>query len=248
MGVPFRGFDCFEVLLPLLRPLGVPIPPEKAFSTQLVLDHDFLCGEQFMMAIKAWLFETHLPTSRQQFSPDDFAKLRSAMMSHVQGDQLSKDEANYYSSTLCKILRARTPRDHKWLGKSTPNFDELVWYKASSPAVTACSVIRAEMDPQLGMIYEESEGLRFAEASPTDRIWGVGLAIDDPAIDDWKTWKGENRLGKCHDEARWIYLQRKTVGEKDMEPDEMTITFTGPSDGAKQKQEEREKKTSDELP
>jgi predicted NAD-dependent protein-ADP-ribosyltransferase YbiA (DUF1768 family) len=35
------------------------------------------------------------------------------------------------------------------------------------------------------------------EASPTDRIWGVGLGPTDPRINDITQWNGLNLLGKA---------------------------------------------------
>ena len=39
-------------------------------------------------------------------------------------------------------------------------------------------------------------GTELVEASPMDRIWGVGLSSEDPRIQDPATWRGQNLLGK----------------------------------------------------
>ncbi|KIW65385.1 hypothetical protein PV04_07649 [Phialophora macrospora] len=53
---------------------------------------------------------------------------------------------------------------------------------------------------------------KFVEGSPVDRVWGVGLKWDDPKCEEEGSWKGENRLGKCHDEAAG-YIREKEVGK-----------------------------------
>ncbi|KAJ9610371.1 hypothetical protein H2200_005148 [Cladophialophora chaetospira] len=53
----------------------------------------------------------------------------------------------------------------------------------------------------------------FVEGSPVDRIWGVGLNWKDAACDNERNWRGENRLGKCHDEAA-KYVRENRIGVK----------------------------------
>jgi ribA/ribD-fused uncharacterized protein len=200
---PFPGDRALTLCLPELQNLGVPHPSQNAFLTRLIRSSTFNCGEQWMMAMKAWLFEG-IPDmdSLSDISDEEFAVLKEIATA---SEQPSGDpERAVWESTVCAVLRAKSPRTQKALGRCADGFREDVWGTACEAIVTAGCVARAEVDGELKGIYLAGSGRRFVEGSVSDRIWGVGLSWTGSEIEDEGSWKGENRLGRCHDEAARI--------------------------------------------
>ena len=90
-------------------------------------------------------------------------------------------------------------------GRNVKNFDINKWNTHARDIVTAGNVLKFKQDPYLfNQITVESGNRKFVEGSPTDCIWGVGLAYNDPLIYDEKNWRGINWLGECLVDARKI--------------------------------------------
>jgi ribA/ribD-fused uncharacterized protein len=53
-----------------------------------------------------------------------------------------------------------------------------------------------------GAWLRNTAGRVLVEASPYDRIRGIGLAADDPGVSDRTKWRGTNWLGFALMEAR----------------------------------------------
>ncbi|KDN85447.1 NADAR family protein [Kitasatospora cheerisanensis] len=101
-----------------------------------------------------------------------------------------------------RILGARTPAEAKKLGRLVAGFDPALWEAHRFDLVVAGSVAKFEQDEQL-LDYLLRTGTRvLVEASPLDRIWGIGLAADDEKADSPDQWRGLNLLGFALMEAR----------------------------------------------
>jgi ribA/ribD-fused uncharacterized protein len=111
--------------------------------------------------------------------------------------QLFDDEAK-----AAQILTARSPAQAKALGRTVANFDEAIWEQHRWDIVVAGSVAKFGGEPGL-RDYLLATGRRvLVEASPMDRIWGIGLAADSDRATSPHTWRGQNLLGFALMEAR----------------------------------------------
>lgn len=94
-----------------------------------------------------------------------------------------------------RILAARTPAEAKKLGRQVRGFDEERWAAACFGLVTAGNEANFGQDPALRDYLLGTASRVIVEASPVDRVWGIGLAADDPRAADPRQWRGENLLG-----------------------------------------------------
>ena len=97
--------------------------------------------------------------------------------------------------TAERIVAAGHPRQAKELGRGVRGFDEERWAAERFEIVVAASLAKFGQHPDLAGFLLESAGRVLVEASPVDRIWGIGLAADDPRAGDPGRWQGLNLLG-----------------------------------------------------
>jgi ribA/ribD-fused uncharacterized protein len=106
------------------------------------------------------------------------------------------------AEALEAILAARGPGAAKALGRGVRGFDEEAWVAHRFDLVVAGSVAKFSQAPALGAFLRATGTAVLVEASPRDRIWGIGLAASDPAAEDPRRWRGANLLGFALMETR----------------------------------------------
>ncbi|WP_221353999.1 NADAR family protein [Streptomyces beigongshangae] len=90
----------------------------------------------------------------------------------------------------------------KKAGRLVQGFDEAVWERERFGIVVEGSVRKFASDEALrGFLLGTGERV-LVEASPVDRVWGIGLAADDDRAADPARWQGQNLLGFALMEAR----------------------------------------------
>jgi len=102
-----------------------------------------------------------------------------------------------------EILAVHGPADAKAKGRQVQGFSDAVWEAQRFEIVVQGSVHKFSQSAALReYLLGETEGQVLVEASPVDRVWGIGLAQDDPRATKPGQWRGENLLGFALMEAR----------------------------------------------
>ena len=94
-----------------------------------------------------------------------------------------------------KILKTTSPKTLNRLGKQVKNYDDAIWSQVRH--LMMHRGIRAKFQQNsdlLQKLIDTNESI-LAECSPYDKIWGIGLAVDDARIQETAKWKGKNLLG-----------------------------------------------------
>ena len=104
---------------------------------------------------------------------------------------LFKDEKSYE-----KILKSPDPRLQKEIGRNIKNFNKDEWEKVAKEIVFKGNYAKFTQNMKLGMKLRETVGTTLVEASPYDKIWGIGLNSFDPLAQSRETWRGTNWLGE----------------------------------------------------
>lgn len=88
------------------------------------------------------------------------------------------------------------PKRCKELGRQITPFDEDKWNNVAQEIVLQGNLAKFTQNPDMAAILLATGDKELVEGAHYDKIWGVGLAWDDPRIIDPKNWRGTNWLGR----------------------------------------------------
>ncbi|KAH7400770.1 hypothetical protein DE146DRAFT_474993 [Phaeosphaeria sp. MPI-PUGE-AT-0046c] len=100
--------------------------------------------------------------------------------------------------TAQKMLKTTNPKTHRALGRTVENFDEKQWDENKLQIVTEGSYLKfttGDLAEVLRRELMETGERELVEASPYDRIWGIGFTEGEAEKN--RQWWGENLLGKA---------------------------------------------------
>lgn len=105
-----------------------------------------------------------------------------------------------------KILQVTNPSKQKALGRKVKNFDREIWETHARDIVYQGNLAKFTQNESLKQTLLATVGTTLVEAAPNDRIWGIGLAEDDPRAHNRATWQGTNWLGEVLMRVREVIL------------------------------------------
>lgn len=104
---------------------------------------------------------------------------------------------------LEKILNETDQKTIKKLGRQVRGFDTEKWNEVKYDIVLKGNLAKFSQNPELREFLLSTGDAILVEASPFDRIWGIGMRESEAAKDS-ANWRGKNLLGKALTEVKNI--------------------------------------------
>ena len=93
------------------------------------------------------------------------------------------------------ILQESSQKQIKAYGRKIKNFNDEEWNKHKINIVIQGNILKFSQNEDLKQFLIGTGDKILVEASPTDRIWGIGLDKNNPDSRNPYKWRGENLLG-----------------------------------------------------
>lgn len=100
--------------------------------------------------------------------------------------------------TAEKILKTDDPNRCRKLGRQVKGYNDAEWAKIRYDVFYTLNWAKYTQDKKLQekLLDPQFDGKKFVEASPIDKIWGIGYAEDNPNIEFTDMYWGKNYLGR----------------------------------------------------
>lgn len=104
---------------------------------------------------------------------------------------------------LERIIAAKSPGEAKKLGRQIRRFDDALWKKSCFEFVVAGNVGKFSQNQEMRELLLRTGNKVLVEASPRDRIWGIGMGRNNQHAEVPEKWRGKNLLGFALMEVRY---------------------------------------------
>lgn len=99
--------------------------------------------------------------------------------------------------TLARIFNTPSPRAVKALGREVSGYVDGAWADVRLARVVEISVAKYSQNVNMLQALLATGDSVLVEASPEDRIWGIGMSERDHRCHNPTLWEGENLLGEA---------------------------------------------------
>jgi ribA/ribD-fused uncharacterized protein len=106
------------------------------------------------------------------------------------------------SESMQAIMATNSPREHQLLGRTVKNYVQDTWDTHKYRIVYEGNYNRFSQNAFDWQLLDATGDTILVEASPIDRVWGIGMDMKDPDINDESKWRGQNLLGKVLTQVR----------------------------------------------
>lgn len=100
------------------------------------------------------------------------------------------------TATAAKVMENPDPKTVKLLGRAITPYDDAKWAAVRQEVIYQGLLAKFGQNSGLKHQLLVTGDALIAECSPNDRIWGIGLPLDDPRCQDPAQWQGESILGR----------------------------------------------------
>jgi ribA/ribD-fused uncharacterized protein len=115
------------------------------------------------------------------------------------------------ADTAKLILAEPDPAKVKALGRKVKGYVEKDWADNRLRFVRRGLLEKARQHPEIARQLLATGYRILVEASPSDKIWGIGLSETDPLALDPTNWRGQNLLGQA-----WMWVRDQLRAEQQL--------------------------------
>lgn len=163
----------------------------------------FISNEQFMMYSKAKNFKDEASAAKiLELNATPIA--RDFIDGKITREQIvnNKDWADEWNKLMMSV---------KKLGRGVQNYDDVVWTNKREKIVLFGARLKFSQNEDLKQILLNTGNTIMVEASPYDKIWGIGLSAADAKKTDPTKWPGLNLLGHVLDTLKLEFQNNLTT-------------------------------------
>lgn len=153
-----------------------------------VYDKKFISNEQFIMHEKAAIFGDEKILSKVM-EVNDRPLAKSLIEGKITAQEIIADKelSDEWKKMMLEI---------KSMGRSVANYDENKWASLRAKVAFRGSYEKFSQNEGIQKALLATSGSMLAESNKYDRVWGIGLWVDEAKNMPPSSWPGENMMGR----------------------------------------------------